>query len=287
MSDRLRIAWLADGARLHLQDGPIDLVIRAWGAPQHIARAYDAAIQRMRDVLNELCEELIKLRRPAPQALCGAVAGRMSIAVQPFCAGHFITPMAAVAGAVADEILAAMLADTILQRAFVNNGGDIALHLAQGQHFTAGMADRPDRPSIAGILSVDAPSQTRGIATSGWRGRSHSLGIADAVTVTARNAAAADAAATIIANAIDLPGHPAITRAAASSLNPQSDLGDRLVTIGVGPLDAAARARALGHGAARAEQLLALGLISGAALYIDRESRVVCAAPANRELHIA
>ena len=32
----------------------------------------------------------------------------------------------------------------------------------------------------------------RGVATSGWRGRSHSLGIADSVTVVARNAAAAD-----------------------------------------------------------------------------------------------
>ena len=61
----------------------------------------------------------------------------------------------------------------------------------------------------------------RGIATSGWRGRSFSLGIADAVTVLAATAAEADAAATVIANAVDLPGHPAIdTRAGAASSRP-------------------------------------------------------------------
>ena len=65
----------------------------------------------------------------------------------------------------------------------------------------------------------------RGIATSGWRGRSFSLGIADAVTVLADRAAAADAAATIIANAVDLPGHPAIVRVPACELAPDSDLG--------------------------------------------------------------
>ncbi len=37
--------------------------------------------------------------------------------------------MAAVAGAVADHILAAMIAGRRLAKAYVNDGGDIALHL--------------------------------------------------------------------------------------------------------------------------------------------------------------
>ena len=41
--------------------------------------------------------------------------------------GDFITPMVAVAGSVADYILDAMGGG--LDRAIVNNGGDIALHL--------------------------------------------------------------------------------------------------------------------------------------------------------------
>ncbi|MDE8347461.1 MAG: UPF0280 family protein [Acidocella sp.] len=287
MSNRLRIAWLADGERLHLQDGPTDLIIRAFGEPPQIARAYECAIARMRNVLDELCDELPILRRPAPQTPAGIVARRMSEAVRPFSTTRFITPMAAVAGAVADEILAAMLEAGPLSRAFVNNGGDIALHLNHGERFTAGMVNRPDLPSIAGTVTIDADSQSRGIATSGWRGRSHSLGIADAVTVTAQNAAAADAAATMIANAVDLPGHAEIRRVPATSLSPVSDLGERLVTVGVGALSTTSCIIALGRGVIRAEELIARGLINAAALFLGNESRMVCALPSNMEMHIA
>ena len=135
---------------------------------------------------------------------------RMVAAVAPYCERTFITPMAAVAGAVAEEILGAMTAAANLSRAYVNNGGDIALHLASGEHFVVGMVERPDRPSLFGTATLDSAQPVRGIATSGWRGRSFSLGIADAVTVLADRAAMADAAATIIANAVDLPGHPEV-----------------------------------------------------------------------------
>ena len=85
-------------------------------------------------------------------------------------------------------------------------------------------------------MTVHADDPVRGIATSGRHGRSFSLGIADAVTVLAKTAAQADAAATVIANAVDLPGHPAILRRPACELQPDSDLGDRLVTRDVGAL---------------------------------------------------
>ena len=85
-------------------------------------------------------------------------------------------------------------------------------------------------------MIVDADDPSRGVATSGRHGRSFSLGIADAVTVLAKTAASADAAATIIANAVDLPGHPAIIRRPACELQPDSDLGPRLVTREVGEL---------------------------------------------------
>ena len=99
------------------------------------------------------------------------------------------------------------------------------------------MVERPDRPSLFRHRHAATRSQpVRGIATSGWRGRSFSLGIADAVTVLADRAAMADAAATIIANAVDLPGHPGVVRVPARDLAPDSDLGDRLVTQGVGEL---------------------------------------------------
>ncbi len=95
----------ADGSRLHLQHGPIDLIVEAFGAREQVADAYRLAWERFRFVLDELVEELPALRRPlGVRVLAVRVARRMAAAVRPFD-DRFITPMAAVAGAVADEIL--------------------------------------------------------------------------------------------------------------------------------------------------------------------------------------
>jgi ApbE superfamily uncharacterized protein (UPF0280 family) len=268
------------GGRLHLQDGPIDLIIGADGESCDVERAYRAAAARFATVLDELCEELELLRAPAERdasRLAGPVARRMERAVQPFAAEMFITPMAAVAGAVAEEILKAMTAAASLRRAYVNNGGDSALHLGAGAAFTIGLITRPDRPSLFGTARLTARDGIAGIATSGWRGRSFSLGIADAVTVLAASAAEADAAATVIANAVDLPGHPGVVRVPACSIRPDSDLGQRLVTRRVGALRAADILKALARGEACARDLLRQHLIRGAALHLQGVTKTVCA----------
>jgi hypothetical protein len=273
-----QIAWLADGKRLHLQDGPIDLIVEARGSATDVRAAYQAAARRFTGLLDQLCEELTALRQPADPERCllrGVVARRMHEAVAPFAAEHFITPMAAVAGAVAEEILGAMLHAGPLDRAYVNNGGDIALHLAEGQQFSIGVMDRPDRSGVMRTLVVDAGDAARGIATSGRHGRSFSLGIADAVTVLARTAAQADAAATVIANAVDLPGHPAIVRLPAHDLQPDSDLGARLVARDLGELLDSEVETALEAGAALARQHLLSGLIEGATLRLMGKMVVV------------
>ncbi len=275
-----QIALLADGRRLHLQDGPIDLIVEARGSEINVRAAYDAAVQRFTGLLDELCEELPLLRQAADPTRCplrGAVARRMHEAVAPFASGHFITPMAAVAGAVAEEILGAMLQSASLERAYVNNGGDIALHLADGEHFAVGLAERPDTPALMRTMVVHADDPSRGVATSGRHGRSFSLGIADAVTVLAPTGSQADAAATIIANAVDLPGHPAVVRCPAHDLQPDSDLGARLVTRGVVELSAGEIEAALESGAACARKLLTAGLIDGAALRLHGEMITVAA----------
>jgi uncharacterized protein len=280
MNRRPQIALLADGKRLHLQDGPIDLIVEASGREADVRAAYQAAARRFTGLLDELCAELVELRKaadPERTALKGVVARRMHAAVAPFAADCFITPMAAVAGSVAEEILGAMLVAAPLDRAFVNNGGDIALHLADGEHFTVGLAERPDAPALMRTMVVHADDPSRGVATSGRHGRSFSLGIADAVTVLAPTASQADAAATIIANAVDLPGHPAIVRCPAHDLQPDSDLGARSVTRGVGELSADEIEAALESGAACARKLLAAGLIDGAALRLHGEMITVAA----------
>ena len=267
---------LPDGRRLHLQDGPIDLVILADGTPTAVGLAHAAAIAAAEGLLDALCAELPGLRAPAGTAAPrGTVARRMAGAVAPFAAETFITPMAAVAGAVADAVLAAMLAAAALDRAFVNNGGDIALHCGPGHVLAVGLVDRPDRPGLFGRTVIRHRDGVGGIATSGWRGRSFSRGIADSATVLAGTAAAADAAATIVANAVDLPGHPAVRRAPADAIHPDSDLGPRLVTRDVGPLAAGEIEAALAAGADRADNLLARGLILGAALQLQGIVRTI------------
>jgi len=269
MTARQTMRRLPDGRRLHLGDGPIDLVIEAWGDSGAVEAAYAAAIGRFRTILDELCAELPSLRAPAGDAAPASRVGlRMTRAVAPFAAMHFITPMAAVAGSVADEIADVMNAAASLDRIAVNNGGDIALRLAPGQSFALGLVDRPDKPSLFARASLNAADHIGGVATSGWRGRSFSLGIADAVTVLAECAADADAAATLIANAVDLPGHPAIGRAPADSLQPDSDLGPRLVTRGVGPLSPPDIDAALGRGMALAQAFEKSGRIRAAALHL-------------------
>ncbi|QOZ35763.1 UPF0280 family protein [Bradyrhizobium sp. CCBAU 53421] len=278
MSRLPQIALLPDGKRLHLQDGPIDLVIEAKGRDADVSAAYRAAAARFTGLLDELCAELAGLRSAADPQRCtlkGVVARRMHAAVAPFAADGFITPMAAVAGSVAEEILGAMRQAAVLDRAYVNNGGDIALHLAANEQFTVGLMDRPDRHGVMRTMTVDSDMPVRGIATSGRHGRSFSLGIADAVTVLARTAAQADAAATVIANAVDLPSHPAILRIPACELQPDSDLGARLVTRDVGRLAEHEIDQALEAGAARARDLLMSGLIEGAALRLLGETRLV------------
>jgi ApbE superfamily uncharacterized protein (UPF0280 family) len=116
-------ARLRDG-RLHLQHGPIDLVIEAFGALHEVEAAYAQAFVRFGDILPTLVHELQALRTPlgiAHPLLQGPVARRMARAVWPHRA-VYITPMAAVAGSVADEILAAMMVGRTLDKAYVNNG---------------------------------------------------------------------------------------------------------------------------------------------------------------------
>ena len=263
-----QIAWLSDN-RLHLHHGPIDVILQGWGDPRALTEGYAAAADRFPAILPELCAELPALRSP-DAALYGPVARRMAAATRRF-RPTFITPMAAVAGAVAEDILRAFLRPGIT-RAYANNGGDIALHLDPGESLTCAIAARPGIPDHITIRHSDP---VRGIATSGWRGRSHSLGIADAVTVLARTAPLADAAATLIANAVDLPGHPGITRRPARDLSPDSDLGDRPVTTGVCTLGRREAAMALCAGETTARTFRAQGLIEAAALFLHPDLRTV------------
>jgi len=267
---------LADGRRWHFQHGPIDLVIEAWGEDHAVAQAIESAWSRFESILEELVGELPLLRAPitarGPMP-AGPVARRMWRAIRPHCP-VFVTPMAAVAGAVADEVLTTMVAAAKLRRAYVNDGGDIALHLAPGESLQTGMVTDIAQPAIDGVSTIRYDDPVRGIATSGRGGRSFSLGIADSVTVLAIDAAAADAAATLIANEVDI-AHRAVRRMPARELDPDSDLGDRPVTVDVGELDDASIRSALNRGTSAAERMRRAGAIVAAFLTLRGGGRIV------------
>jgi len=267
------VSALLPGNRLHLQHGPIDLVVEAWGEGGAVVEAYRRAGLRFQTILTELVSELPLLRRGPSwgQPPTGSTALRMWRAATAF-SDHFITPMAAVAGSVADEIVSAMSGVEGLTRIFVNNGGDITLWFGAGGKFRIGVVPRPllerytATPPVIALIRHD--DGIGGVATSGWHGRSHSLGIADAVTVFADNAACADAAATLIANAVDLESD-VVQRKSAVDLDLDSDLGERLVTVEVGALSELECLSALGNGKSLAQDYLSRGLIKAAFLYVQ------------------
>jgi ApbE superfamily uncharacterized protein (UPF0280 family) len=256
----------------------MDVIVEVAGTPPVIAAAETAAVARFETILEQLVPQLPTLRAPvtAATSVRGTVAERMLAAAAPFASATFVTPMIAVAGAIADELRHVIAEVPGVVQAYVNNGGDVALHLTPGRILRVGLMPSDAIGEPDAMLPVAAESPVRGLATSGWGGRSCSLGIADAVTVVATSTAVADAAATLIANAVDLPDHPAVTRSPAVELDPDSDLGDRLVTTGVGHLSDRDVDTALERGA-RAAHLLVIehpGVI-GAVLGLRGQRRIV------------
>ncbi len=275
-----QVSFLSDRKRLHLQHGPIDLIIQAYGDPQSVERAYQSAINRFETVLSELVRELDQLRRPfdvESSQMVGLIAQRMGRAVENIVRSEacFVTPMIAVAGAVADEIMATMQNNATISKAYVNNGGDIAVCLGAGENFEVGLATIAGKAQLFGQVKIKSNDGIGGIASSGRHGRSLSLGIADSVTILAANAAIADVAATLIANAVDLPDHTAIIRVPASNLDPDSDLGDQLVVTDVGTLSAAEIDAALERGVEAAHKFVNMGHALAAALHLAGQTRVV------------
>ena len=276
-SNTPNICWLPDRRRLHFQHGPIDLIVEAFGEEEEIRCAYEQAAARFRTILQELVQELPELREASGHSVRrfeSPIARRMARAVEPYVPA-FVTPMAAVAGAVADEILMTMTRDRQLDKAYVNNGGDIALWLSAGAEFEAGLVADIDNPDLLGRIRICEQTPVRGLATSGWRGRSFSLGIADSITVLAKRAVEADVAATMIANAVDLPDNPKISRQPAQELAPDSDLGDRLVTTSVASLSESEISLALDNGMQDAEAYYAKDLFYAAALCLGGQVRFV------------
>lgn len=286
---------LLTSGQWHFQHGPIDLLIQLDGESSVVGQAVNEVFDEFAGLLPALTTCLPVLRQPLRQGRHNetqnethnetqnllsdhSMAQSVLALMMAACRDHpglFLTPMIAVAGSIA-QVICTRLNRLGINRVLVNNGGDIALHLEPGERYRLAVSSIDLSKSTAGIVAnqtaseqsglaafeIDFNSGVRGIATSGWRGRSHSLGIADEVTVLARSASIADAAATLIANSTDVASS-VIERRPAIELDPQSDLGQLLVTTNVGLLATKEVSLAINAGLTLADQMLARGLILG------------------------
>ena len=277
--------------RWHFQHGPIDLIISAEGDPLAVADAHERAWRRFVPLLDELVAELPLLKRAIRAGdhvnpCSGETAALMWEACRAMVDDEsvFITPMAAVAGAVAQTIARVYAsAGSSVTKATINNGGDIALVLNGDAVTRIGVVGNTDAVSMRDAqihvasnaeIVICGHDAVRGIATSGWRGRSFSLGIADSVTTLARTAAMADAAATVIANAVTVDD-ARIVRRRASELKDGSDLGDILVTTHVPALPAAQVEMAIANGLNRAQSLVQNGRVDAVLIQVQGQWAVL------------
>ncbi len=249
--------------------GPMRLAIRAWqnGRPQialcrqaaEASFAYLETVAKHKTVLSDFAASIKVL----PE---NDLAQRMIESVRAI-GDTDLTPMAAVAGTLADAV-----ADWLFIRGsskvVVDNGGDIAIRLAAGETAFVGIRPQINRLDISHIAQLDDCRSSWGVTTSGLGGRSFTRGIASAVTVIAANASIADAAATSIANACFVKDS-SIVQIPAEQMDPSTDLKRVNVTVDVGALSSVKKIQAVKMALSKADTLCRQEQIIGALIALE------------------
>jgi ApbE superfamily uncharacterized protein (UPF0280 family) len=179
-----------------------------------------------------------------------------------------LTPMAAVAGSIADAV-ADWLFNRGMSRVIVNNGGDIAIRLAENETAKIGIRTDIKSPVISHVVELSSRYSSWGVNTSGLGGRSLTRGIASAVTAFARSSSLADAAATAIANACFVQDD-SIVQVMAQDVDPLTDIRGILVTVKLGQLKKDCIAKAMNKALKRAEHYIETGIIQGALIAVGK-----------------
>jgi ApbE superfamily uncharacterized protein (UPF0280 family) len=275
---------MLDDGKVLVECGPLRMFIEGSesGLPQPdlCMEAAESAV----GYLEEIAQAWAVLKKPfehIPEPSSGSLVHEMWRAVS--LVGHKdLTPMAAVAGTIADAT-ADVLDKQGLTRVVVNNGGDIAVRLKDPESLNIGI--RPDVSSheISHTIRVHPSSHIGGICTSGLGGRSLSRGVASAATVFAARASMADAAATAIANSTYI-SHPSVKRVLAEQLDPDTDLKGMEVTVSVGTLDKPDVDRALMQGINCAEELVEKRIIHGACVVV--RGKMACTKTFSPLIHV-
>ena len=250
------------------QYGPMRLTIQAWGrAGIDIALAMEAGrfsfslLPRLVPA-RELFRRDIQPFENLPVQYNEPLFTKMTAAVR-LVGQKDLGPMATVAGVVAETV-----ADYLWQagavKVIVENGGDLALRLAEGQSAKVGVRLGLSAAEPAYALHLTGSQKTHwGVCSSGLGGRSLTRGIADTSLCVAESTTAADAAATALGNACFVDS-PAVKQVSAECLRPDTDIAGLSVTASVGALSEEEIKLALDAAALYAEKLVADNIILGA-----------------------
>lgn len=267
MNYRTNIQWL-DGGRILAECGPMRLAIAAsvGSIPQRelCVRSAEEAFLLLERVARQ--RRLLSRRyREVPEDLDDFLALKMIRSV--LAVDEELTPMAAVAGTIADGV-AAFLYRRGMTRVIVNNGGDVAIRT--GTDVSVNVGTRPDltHSAITDIMTLGDERPSWDVATSGLEGRSLTWGVASAATIIAGSASLADAAATCVANASYVEDETVIQRP-AKELDEQTDIPGTAVTIQAGPFTEEKKDQALMRAMKKAKALINTGLIFGAYIVVD------------------
>lgn len=265
MSNEAPLVLWRDAFILEVQHGPLSLRIRARSDGSTDTVAAEEAAKAALGALEELAPQRLMLATPAwrlrPSPGWSRVL-RLMVDAAVQTGDHTLTPMAAVAGSIAQVALEAG-ARVGVGTMIVENGGDIALMVAPGDSVRIGVAESIERRRPTHVVTIDSSSGIGGICTSGLGGRSFTQGVAEAAVAVSRTAALADACATVLGNATNVT-HPAVEQRRARDLDPTTDIPDLLVTTRVGSLPHDVVSRSLEQAASAGRLLLAGGALQGA-----------------------
>jgi len=267
MNYQANIQWL-DGGRILAESGPMRLIIdaRLGQMPQRgsCIRAAEEAFRLLESVAHHRLR-LSRFYSAIPSDLDNRIVEKMIRSV--LAVDENMTPMAAVAGSIADGV-AAFLRQRGMTRVIVNNGGDIAIRTSQGESVNVGVRPDLSHDVINHVITLGDERVSWGVATSGLEGRSLTRGVASAATAIAGSASMADAAATSIANASYIEDESVIQKL-AGELDAQTDIPGIAVTIQAGPFSDENKELALSRAMMRADALIEKKMIFGAYVVVD------------------
>lgn len=267
-----RYIYVLDEVRILAEYGPMQLVISAWMGKVPQRKLCISAAHQAFSYFERVAAMKSKLYSPLSQHMghMKDFAARAMVESVRVIGDNDLTPIAAVAGSLADAVADFLFARG-MTKVIVDNGGDIAIRLLGNEHVRVGIGPASYQGWVSDVILLDSRFPSWGVATSGLGGRSFTRGVASMVTVLAGTASLADAAATAVANATFLEDDSVVQRK-AGHIDPGTDIPDLMVTVKAGPFSHEKKILAIHQALKKTEHLVGRGTIYGARITVDGET---------------